>query len=84
MSEAGSGAMAVAASASSALGTDVTHAFWEVLSYSKLLEDGGIKEAFLASLAKVDGWMLRSCNTSSRFTTTLLLLAIASRWRVVD
>lgn len=41
--------------ASSALGTEATLAFWEVLSYSQLLEDGGIEEAFLAALAKVGG-----------------------------
>lgn len=36
-----------------ALGSDATHAFWEVLSYSELLEDNGIEEAFLAALVQV-------------------------------
>lgn len=49
------GAAAAAASAKLALGTDATHAFWEVLSYWQLLEDGGIREAFSAALARVGG-----------------------------
>lgn len=55
MAEAGIGAAAEAGSPSFALGTNAIHAFWEVLSYSQLLEDGGIKEAFLAALAQVGG-----------------------------
>lgn len=39
--------------ASAALGVEVAHAFWEVLSYSQLLEDGGIEAAFLETLGKV-------------------------------
>lgn len=34
------------------LGVDATHAFWEVLSFADLLEDGNIEEAFLGALAK--------------------------------
>lgn len=42
-----------APAASAALDVEVGHAFWEVLSYSQLLEDGGIEAAFLEALAKV-------------------------------
>lgn len=49
MSDAGAGAPA----ASAALGLEVAHSFWELLSYSQLLEDGGIETAFLEALAKV-------------------------------
>lgn len=43
---------------SSVLGTEATLAFWEVLSYSQLLEDGGVEQAFLGTLERVGvlGW----------------------------
>ena len=36
-----------------ALRKDGVHAFWEVLSYPQLLEDGGIERTFLRALAQV-------------------------------
>eukprot|EP00903_Cladosiphon_okamuranus_P019598 g18024.t1 len=42
-----------ARAASTALEVEVRHAFWEVLSYSQLLEDGGIEAVFLEALGKV-------------------------------
>lgn len=35
------------------LGKDGVHAFWEVLSYPRMLEDGEIERTFLRALAQV-------------------------------
>lgn len=49
------------------LGAEATHAFWEVMSYSQLLEDRGIESAFLEALEqvtspKVDSyWIIPGC-----------------------
>lgn len=56
--EAGSVAAMVTASASLAPGMNANHAFWEVLSYSQLLEDSGIQDAFVAALAQVGGCII--------------------------
>ncbi|CAM9167182.1 unnamed protein product [Laminaria digitata] len=49
------GAAAAAADPSaSSLGADARHAFWEVLSYPRLLEDGGIEKTFLRALVQVN------------------------------
>lgn len=46
---------AVAPAASAALDVEVGLAFWEVLSYSRLLEDVEIEAAFVEALAQVRG-----------------------------
>lgn len=51
---------APAAATAAALDVEVAHAFWEVLSYSQLLEDGGIEAAFREALAKVRAVFRRS------------------------
>lgn len=44
----------------SAVGQEATVAFWEVLSYSRLMEDSEIEQAFLAALTNV-GVVGRCC-----------------------
>lgn len=45
----------------SKLGTEATHAFWEVLSYADLLHDSRIEESFLEALVEVWGFVLSRC-----------------------